>query len=108
MARAILSDPAILILDEATSSLDSTTEEEVQSALKEAARGRTTIAVAHRLSTIAGADLILVFEDGKIRERGTHESLIAAGGLYADLWRRQSAAAGERQMPAYPEPSAAE
>jgi len=108
VARAILGDPAILILDEATSSLDSTTEEDVQSALKEAARGRTTIAVAHRLSTIAGADLILVFEDGEIGERGTHDSLIASGGLYADLWRRQSAAEGEARTLAYAEPSAAE
>ncbi len=90
VARAILLDPKILVLDEATSSLDSTTEQEVQSALKEAARGRTTIAVAHRLSTIAGADIILVFDKGEIVERGTHQHLIAQDGLYAALWRRQS------------------
>lgn len=90
VARAILSDPPILILDEATSSLDSGTEEEVQAALKEAARGRTTIAVAHRLSTIANADVIFVFDKGKIVEHGTHSELIANEGLYASLWRRQT------------------
>ncbi len=90
VARAILLDPKILILDEATSSLDSTTEREVQAALKEAARGRTTIAVAHRLSTISGADMILVFDQGEIVERGTHQDLIAMGGLYASLWQRQT------------------
>lgn len=107
VARAILLNPPILILDEATSSLDSTTEQEVQTALNEAARGRTTIAVAHRLSTVAGADLILVFEDGKIAERGTHDALIAADGLYASLWRRQTGLAGkEAQIDAEKEPAA--
>lgn len=90
VARAILLDPWILVLDEATSSLDSETEKDVQAALAEAARGRTTIAVAHRLSTIAGADLILVLDEGRIVERGTHASLLAANGLYASLWRRQT------------------
>lgn len=90
VARAILRDPPILVLDEATSSLDSETEEEVQAALREASKGRTTIAVAHRLSTIAGADLILVLENGELTERGTHGDLIARDGTYAALWRRQS------------------
>lgn len=90
IARVVLKDPAILILDEATSSLDSVTEDEVQSALEEASRGRTTIVVAHRLSTIANADQIVVLEAGRIVERGTHSALIAQNGLYADLWKRQA------------------
>jgi ATP-binding cassette subfamily B protein len=90
VARAILKNPPILILDEATSALDSHTEAEVQAALAEAARGRTTIAVAHRLSTIAGADQIHVLEEGALVESGRHEELLAAGGLYASMWRRQA------------------
>jgi len=90
IARAILRNPPILILDEATSSLDSGTEDDVQVALKKAAEGRTTIAVAHRLSTVAGADLIIVLDDGKIVERGRHNELINSGGIYAALWRRQT------------------
>jgi ATP-binding cassette subfamily B protein len=90
VARAILLDPAILVLDEATSSLDSETEKEVQTALAEAARGRTTLAVAHRLSTIARADVIFVLDSGRIVEQGRHEALLARGGLYAALWRRQT------------------
>jgi ATP-binding cassette, subfamily B, heavy metal transporter len=90
VARAILKDPRILILDEATSSLDSATEAEVQLALEEAAKGRTTIVVAHRLSTIADAQQILVLDDGAIVEQGTHAALIARDGLYASLWKRQA------------------
>ncbi len=102
VARAILSDPPILILDEATSSLDSSTEEEVQHALREAARGRTTLAVAHRLSTIAGADFILVLDNGGISEQGSHEELIAANGVYSQLWRRQSNGETEPRAHAHP------
>jgi len=90
LARALLADPRVLILDEATSALDSRTEGEIQSALEEAARGRTTIVVAHRLSTIADADQIIVLDDGKVAERGTHAELVAREGIYADLWRRQA------------------
>jgi ATP-binding cassette subfamily B protein len=90
IARAILKNPAILVLDEATSALDSATEADVQAALDEAAKGRTTLMVAHRLSTVAGADEILVLNEGNIAERGTHQQLLDRGGLYADLWSRQA------------------
>ncbi len=90
IARVIVKNPPILILDEATSSLDSRTEAEVQAALEDASRGRTTLVVAHRLSTIAGADQILVLKDGAIVERGTHGDLVAMGGEYAELWARQA------------------
>lgn len=90
IARAILKNPAILVLDEATSALDSATEAEVQSALDEAAKGRTTITVAHRLSTVAGADQILVLKEGRIVERGSHAQLLNQNGIYADLWSRQA------------------
>lgn len=92
IARAILKNPAILVLDEATSALDSATEQDVQGALDEAAKGRTTLMVAHRLSTVAGADEIIVLDEGKIVERGTHRELLDRAGLYADLWSRQSRA----------------
>jgi ATP-binding cassette subfamily B protein len=90
IARTILKNPAILVLDEATSALDSGTEADVQGALEEASRGRTTLMVAHRLSTIAAADEIIVLDEGRIAERGAHAQLLARGGLYADLWSRQA------------------
>jgi len=89
IARAILADPRILILDEATSSLDSESEQMIQSGLSHLMRGRTTFVIAHRLSTIRRAHQILVMEDGRILERGTHESLYAAQGRYRDLYDRQ-------------------
>ena len=89
IARAFLKDPSILILDEATSALDNMTEMQIQSALSELSSGRTTIVVAHRLSTVKNADEILVLTAGEIVQRGTHEQLVAQGGLYADLYRYQ-------------------
>ncbi|MFN2564020.1 MAG: ABC transporter ATP-binding protein [Gemmatimonadaceae bacterium] len=89
-ARAIAADPAVLVLDEATSSVDSRIEAEIQRALAELMRGRTTIAVAHRLSTIVGADEILVLHRGQVRERGTHQELLARRGLYERLYRLQA------------------
>jgi ABC-type multidrug transport system fused ATPase/permease subunit len=89
IARAILADPRILILDEATSSLDSESEALIQEGLRYLMKGRTTFVIAHRLSTIRRADQILVVESGRIVERGTHESLYALGGRYWDLYTRQ-------------------
>src|SRR5216684_249040 len=89
IARAILADPRILILDEATSSLDSESEALIQEGLRYLMRGRTTFVIAHRLSTVRRADQILVVEAGRIVERGTHESLYAAGGRYYDLYTKQ-------------------
>ncbi len=88
-ARAVLADPRILILDEATSSIDTRTEQRIQAALGRLLRGRTSIVIAHRLSTIRNADLILVIESGEIVERGNHAALLAAGGRYAELYQRQ-------------------
>jgi len=84
-ARALIANPPILILDEATASIDTRTEVKIQQALDELTRGRTTIVIAHRLSTIRDADLILTLRDGEIIERGTHDELVALGGEYAEL-----------------------
>jgi ATP-binding cassette subfamily B protein len=90
IARTLLKNPAILIFDEATSALDSRTERVIQAELEAISSERTTLVIAHRLSTIVGADQIIVLDHGRIVERGTHDSLLAANGAYAQLWAMQS------------------
>jgi ATP-binding cassette subfamily B protein len=97
IARTILKSPPILLLDEATSALDSHTEKEIQDALERVSRNRTTLVIAHRLSTIVGADEIIVLDAGQIAERGTHQQLLAKGGLYASMWNRQREAEEARE-----------
>ncbi|MDI6838579.1 MAG: ABC transporter ATP-binding protein/permease, partial [Rhizobiaceae bacterium] len=89
IARTVLKAPPILILDEATSALDTTTEQEIQTALDVVSKDRTTLVIAHRLSTVIGADEIIVLKGGEIAERGTHGELLAMNGLYASMWNRQ-------------------
>src|SRR2546423_12821698 len=93
IARVILKAPKILVFDEATSALDTKTEREIQASLAEVAAGHTTLAIAHRLSTVVDADQILVIEAGRIVERGHHRELLARGGVYAEMWARQQEAA---------------
>jgi ATP-binding cassette subfamily B protein len=90
LARVILQDPAIILLDEATASVDTETEYLIQRSLDRLTAERTTLAIAHRLSTIKNADTILVLEDGRVVERGNHDELLAADGLYANLWGVQA------------------
>jgi ATP-binding cassette, subfamily B, bacterial len=107
LARLLLKAPAVVVLDEATAHLDSESEAAVQQALRVALSGRTSVVIAHRLSTIREADQILVIDDGRIRERGRHDDLLAAGGLYADLYRTQFARqepVGAGMMPGPPGP----
>lgn len=104
IARTILKDPRILILDEATSALDTRTEQEIQSALRAVANRRTTLVIAHRLSTVVDADEIIVLQDGQIAERGRHADLLAEGGLYARMWALQAAEQDQRE----PQPIPAE
>jgi ATP-binding cassette subfamily B protein len=97
IARTVLKAPPILVLDEATSALDSHTEAEIQEALDRVSRNRTSLVIAHRLSTIVAADEIIVLDQGRIAERGTHGVLLAKGGLYASMWNRQREAEEARE-----------
>ena len=100
IARTILKDPRILILDEATSALDTRTEQEIQTALRGLARHRTTLVIAHRLSTVVDADEIIVLAEGRVAEHGTHAALLALGGLYARMWALQAAEQEEAEITA--------
>jgi ABC-type multidrug transport system fused ATPase/permease subunit len=102
IARLLLAQPRVVILDEATAALDSTSEAAVQAALDEALTGRTALVIAHRLSTVRSADLILVLEDGRIVERGTHAQLLAAGGRYEELHRTQFSVPEQQAAPGVP------
>ena len=90
IARTLLKNPPILILDEATSALDSRTEADILTTLEQVERGRTTIVIAHRLSTVVHADQIVVLDAGRVAERGSHAELLRRGGLYAAMWARQA------------------
>ena len=96
IARAILSDPAVLILDEATSSVDTRTEAAIQKAMGNLMKGRTSFVIAHRLSTIRDADMILFMYEGDIKEMGTHQQLLEKGGYYANLYNSQFAQNNKR------------
>jgi ATP-binding cassette subfamily B protein len=98
IARTILKAPRILLFDEATSALDTHTEKEIQASLREVSAGRTTLIIAHRLSTVVDADEILVLDDGRIVERGRHGQVLALGGRYAEMWARQQEVEEAREV----------
>jgi ATP-binding cassette subfamily B protein len=104
IARLLLKAPDVVVLDEATAHLDSESEVAVQRALETALAGRTSLVIAHRLSTVRGADEILVVDGGRIVERGRHSALLAAGGLYAELYRTQFANQDGSDLAGRPEP----
>jgi ABC-type transport system involved in Fe-S cluster assembly fused permease/ATPase subunit len=99
IARSILKDPRILILDEATSALDTATEQDIQAALRAVSYHRTTLVIAHRLSTVVDADEIVVLDQGRVAERGTHAALLAHGGLYAHMWAIQAEQQDQPEAP---------
>ena len=90
IARAFLRDPLLLVCDEATSALDTATEKGIMASLEELAKGRTSVFVAHRLSTVMNCDKIIVLAEGRVAEEGRHEQLMAAGGIYTDMWNMQA------------------
>ena len=96
IARTLLKNPPVLIFDEATSALDSANERAIQAELKQVSRGKTTLVIAHRLSTVADAHRIVVLDAGRVAESGTHEELLARGGRYAQMWRLQQSGADQR------------
>jgi ATP-binding cassette, subfamily B, heavy metal transporter len=92
IARTLVKNPPILLLDEATSALDTRTEQDILATLHKVSSGRTSLSIAHRLSTVADADRILVLDQGTLAEQGSHTELLRQGGLYADMWARQAEA----------------
>lgn len=99
IARTLLKNPPVLIFDEATSALDSANERAIQAELRSAARGKTALVIAHRLSTVVDAHEIVVLERGRVVERGAHAELLARGGRYAEMWRLQQAGEGAADEP---------
>ena len=97
IARTLVKNPPILLLDEATSALDTRTEQDILTTLHAVTEGRTSLSIAHRLSTVADADMILVLNEGKLAEQGTHAQLLGKRGLYADMWARQAEAVEDAQ-----------